>query len=60
MVRETGVESSKEAKMYCEGTSRKHSSLHKESPAEVMLLAFVWDETASDTARSKTENGLHS
>ena len=38
-----------------------HTQLYcKESPAELMLLAFVWDETASRTARSKTENGLHS
>ena len=37
-----------------------HSSLHKESPAELMLLTLVWDETASGTARSKTGNGLHS
>ena len=37
-----------------------HSSLCKESPAELMLLTFVWDKTASGTARSKNENGLHS
>ena len=30
-----------------------HSSLHKESPAELILLTFVWDKTASGTARSK-------
>ena len=62
-----------------------HSSLRKESPAEVILLAFlwvktasgqrgatqrmdctadlvfsfVWDETASGTLRSNTENGLN-
>ena len=39
--------------------SRKHSSLRKESPAEVILFTFVCDETASGTARSNTENGLH-
>ena len=32
----------------------------KESPAELMLLTFVLDKTASGTARSKTENELHS
>ena len=37
-----------------------HSSLRKESLAELMLLTFIWDETASGTARSKTRNGLHS
>ena len=37
-----------------------HSSLRKESPAELLLLTFEWDETASGTARSKTENGLYS
>ena len=37
-----------------------HSSLCKESPAELILLTFVWDEAASGTARSTTENGLHS
>ena len=37
-----------------------HSSLRKESPAELMLLNLVWDKTASGTARSKTGNGLHS
>ena len=42
------------------GASRKHSSLRKESPVEVMLLDFIWDETASGIARSNTENGLHS
>ena len=31
-----------------------HSYLHKESHAELMLLTFVWDETASGTVRSKT------
>ena len=36
------------------------SSLRNMSPADLMLLTFVWDETASGTARSKTENGLHS
>ena len=40
--------------------SHTQSSLRKESPAELMLLTFVWHETASGTARSKTENGLHS
>ena len=34
--------------------TKAHSSLRKESPAELMLLTFVWDETASGTARSKT------
>ena len=33
-----------------------HSSLRKESPAELMFLTFVWDKTASGTARSKTDN----
>ena len=42
------------------GASGKHSSLCKESPAELMLLAFVWDKAASGIARSNTENGLHS
>ena len=37
-----------------------HSSLRKESPAELMLLTFVWDETASGIARSNTENELQS
>ena len=37
-----------------------HSSLRKESPAELMLLTLVWDETASGTGRSKTGNELHS
>ena len=37
-----------------------HSFLRKESPAELMLPTFVWDKTGSGTARSKTENGLHS
>ena len=40
--------------------SHKQTSLCKESPAEVMLLAFVLDKTASGTVRSNTENGLHS
>ena len=45
----------------CDSTGRPldhpaHSSLRKESPAELMLLTFVWDKTASGTARSKTEN----
>ena len=31
-----------------------NSSLHKESPAELMLLTFLWDKTASGTARRKT------
>ena len=39
--------------------SRKHSYLRKESPTEVILLAFVLDKTASGMARSNTENGLH-
>ena len=42
------------AQLIC-SSSRKHSSLRKESPAEVMLHAFVWDETASGTARRKTD-----
>ena len=42
------------------GTSGKHSSLRKESPAEVILLAFVWDKTASGIAISNTENRLNS
>ena len=33
-----------------------HSSLRKESPAELMLLTFEWDTTASGTVRRKTEN----
>ena len=41
-------------------SSCTHSSLRKESPAELMLLTFVWDKTASGIARSKTENGLYS
>ena len=35
-------------------SSHKHSSLRKESPAEVILLLFVWDKTASATARINT------
>ena len=44
--------------LYCpyRTASRTHSSLRKESPAQLMLLTLVWDETASGTARSKTEN----
>ena len=41
-------------------THPAHSSFRKESPTDLMLLIFVWDETASRTARSKTVNGLHS
>ena len=37
-----------------------HSSLRKESLAELMLLTFAWDKTASGTVRSKTVNGLYS
>ena len=37
-------------------TDPAHSSLCKENPADLMLLSFVWDETASETARSQTEN----
>ena len=37
-----------------------HTVLSERSPAKLMLLTFVWDETASRTARSKIENGLHS
>ena len=37
-----------------------HSSLRKEGPRELMLLTFVWDNIASGTARSKTENEPHS
>ena len=33
-----------------------HSSLRKESPAELMLLVFVLDKTGSGTGRSKKEN----
>ena len=40
--------------------SHTHNSLYKESPVKLMLLIFVWDETTSGTARSKTENGLYS
>ena len=36
-----------------------HSSLHQESLAKLMLLTFVWGKTASGTASSKTEKGLH-
>ena len=43
----------------CTGEHPAHSSLRKKSPAELMLLPVVWDETASGTARSKTEN-VHS
>ena len=32
----------------------------KEILAELMLLAFLWDETASGTARRNTEDRLHS
>ena len=39
--------------------SHKPSFLCKESPAEVILLVFVY-KTASGIARSNTENGLHS
>ena len=41
-------------------TSRKHSSLCKESPAEVMLFTFVLKKTTFGTARSKTEDNLNS
>ena len=46
--------------LHCESAHPTHSSLRKESPAELMLLTLVWDKTASGTARSKTGNGLHS
>ena len=36
-----------------------HSSLCKESPAQLMLPTFVRDKTASGTARRKTQTGLH-
>ena len=37
-----------------------NSSLRKESPAELMVLTFVWNKTVYGTERSKTENGLYS
>ena len=41
-------------------SSRKHSYLCNESPEEMILLVFVWDETASGIGRSNAEKGLHS
>ena len=41
------------------GTIGQHSFLRKESLTEVMLLAFVWNEGASWTARSNTKDRLH-
>ena len=40
------------------GISCKHISLSKESPAKVMLLAFVWQKTDSSISRSNTEDRL--
>ena len=45
--------------LYVEARHPAHSSLRKESPAELMLLTVVWGKTASGTARSKTEVELH-
>ena len=41
-------------------SSRKNSSLRKESPAEVMLLIFVWDKTASRKSQEQYRERLNS